>query len=71
MSTLSGKYRCELCKNDFPIDPPFEKSAIMGVDISKHRTKGIELGEPQDHPIHICGKCIGAITEFALIGGKP
>ena len=68
MSVLSGKYRCELCKNDFPSYPPFEKDVIKGVDITKQRTKGIRLGEPQDHSIHICGKCIGAIAEFALIG---
>lgn len=64
MSTLSGKYRCELCKHDFPIDPPFEKDAIMGVDISQHNTKGISLGRPQDHPIHICDRCIQRIKEL-------
>ncbi len=67
MSTLSGKYRCELCKDDYPIDPPLDRHYINGVDISRHRTEGIKIGVAEAHPIHICDKCMGAIAEYILV----
>jgi hypothetical protein len=58
-------YRCELCKDDHPTDPPTMKGAIAGVDIRKHRTEGMKLVPPQDSSIHICGRCIDTIGRIA------
>jgi hypothetical protein len=57
-------YRCELCKTDHPVMPPFDREYINGVDIREYRTSGIKITPAEDNPIHICDECIDSIKKL-------